>query len=97
MKWLTFLLGSQTDFYSPALLDLSLSSDASICPIFTFPPLRSSDHVVSVSIDFPSYSQLVALFHRIAFDYSRAYWDSLCDYLRDVLWEDIFKLCFCCS
>ena len=88
---------SDCDFYSPALLDLSLSSDASICPIFTFPPLGSSDHVVSVSIDFRSYSQLVALFHRIAFDYSRAYWDSLCDYLRDVLWEDIFKPCFCCS
>ena len=27
---------SDCDFYSPALLHLSLSSDASICPIFTF-------------------------------------------------------------
>ena len=26
------------------------------------------------------------------YDYSRADWDSLCDYLRDVPWEDIFKL-----
>ena len=32
------------------------------------------------------------LFHRIAYDYSRADWDGLCDHLRDVLWEDIFKL-----
>ena len=30
--------------------------------------------------------------HRIAYDYSRADWDGLCDHLRDVLWEDIFKL-----
>ena len=28
----------------------------------------------------------------MAYDYSRADWDGLCDHLRDVLWEDIFKL-----
>ena len=27
------------------------------------------------------------------YDDSRAYWDGLCDHLRDVPWEDIFKLC----
>ena len=32
------------------------------------------------------------LFHRIAYEYSHAYWDGLCDHLRDVPWEDIFKL-----
>ena len=26
----------------------------------------------------------------IAYDYSRADWDNLCDHLRDVSWEDIF-------
>ena len=58
-----------------------------------FPPLRNSDHgVVSVSIDFPSNSQKDALFHYIAYDYSRADWDGLCDHLRDVPWDDIFKL-----
>ena len=31
-------------------------------------------------------------FHRIAYDYSCADWDGLCDHLRDVPWEDIFKL-----
>ena len=31
-------------------------------------------------------------FHRIAYDYSCADWDCLCDHLRDVPWEDIFKL-----
>ena len=58
-----------------------------------FPPLGNSDHVVvSVSIDFPSNSQRDAQFHCIAYDYSRADWDGLCDHLRDVPWEDIFKL-----
>ena len=58
-----------------------------------FPPLGNSDRVVvSVSIDFPSNSQWDALFHRIAYDYSRADWDGLRDHLRDVPWEDIFKL-----
>ena len=32
------------------------------------------------------------LFHRINYDYSRADWDGLNDHLRDVPWEDIFKL-----
>ena len=57
-----------------------------------FPPWGNSDHVVvTVSIDFPSNSQC-ALFYRIACDYSHADWDGLCDHLRDVPWEDIFKL-----
>ena len=33
-----------------------------------------------------------APFHRIAYDFSHADWDRLLDYLRDVPWEDIFKL-----
>ena len=58
-----------------------------------FPPLGNSDRVVvSVSIDFPTNSQRDAPFHRIAYDYSRADWDGLRDHLRDVPWEDIFKL-----
>ena len=81
------------DSHSPALLDLFLSLDASICSTMAFPPLRNSDHVVvSVSIDVPSNSQWDAPFHRIAYDYSRADWNGLCDHLRDVPWEDIFKL-----
>ena len=79
--------------HSPALLDLFLSFDASICSTMAFPPLRNSDHgVVSVSIDFPSYSQQDAPFHCIAYDYSHADWDGRRDHLRDVPWEDIFKL-----
>ena len=48
--------------------------------------------LLSQSIDFLSNSQRDALFHRIAYDYSRADWDGLRDHLRDVPWEDIFKL-----
>ena len=81
------------DSHSLALLDLFISSDASICSTMTFPPLGNSDYlVVSVSIDFPTNSQQDAPFHRIAYDYSCADSDGLCDYLRDVPWEDIFKL-----
>ena len=76
--------------HSPALLDLFISSDANICSTIAFPPLRNFDHVVfSVTIDFPSYSQLDASFQGIAYDYSCADWDGLQDHLRDVLWEDI--------
>ena len=58
-----------------------------------FPPLGNSNNVVvSASIDFPSYSERDTQFHCIAFDYSRADWDGLCDHLRDVPWENIFKL-----
>ena len=71
------------DSHSPALLDFFLSSDASICSTMAFPPLGNYDHVViSVSVDFPSYSQRNALFHGIAYDYSRADWDCLHDHLR---------------
>ena len=33
-----------------------------------------------------------ALFHRVAYGYSRVDWDGLRDHFRDVPWEDIFKL-----
>ena len=79
--------------HSPAVLDLFLSSDASICYTMAFPPLGNSDHVVvSVSIDFPTNLQLDAPFHRIGYDYSCPDWDGLLNHLRDVPWEDIFKL-----
>ena len=81
------------DSHSPALLDLFLFSDANICSTMALPPLRSSDHVVvSVSIDFASNSQWDAPFHCTAYDYFCADWDGLRDHLKDVLWEDIFKL-----
>ena len=61
-RLLTFLLGSQTS-HSPALLDLFISSGTSICSTKASPPLGNSDQaVVSVSIDFPSYSNWDAHF-----------------------------------
>ena len=81
------------DSHSPTLLDLFLSSDASICSTMAFSPLGNSDHVVvSFSIDFPSNSQWDAPFHSIAYDYSRADWDGLRDHLREVPWEYIFSM-----
>ena len=74
-----------TQILDLALLDL-FSSDASICCT------NSNLVVVLVSIDFPSNSQQDALFHGIAYDFSHADWDSLCEHLRHVSWEDIFKL-----
>ena len=58
---------SDCDSHSPVLLDLFLSSDASICSTITFSPSGNSDHVlVSVSIDFLTNSQQDAPFYCIA-------------------------------
>ena len=74
--------------HSPALLDLFLSSDASIGSAIVFPPLRNSDHVVvSVSMDFLSNSKQDPLFHCIACSYYYADRDSHHDHLRDVPWK----------
>ena len=49
------------DSDSPALLDFFLSSDTNICSTMAFPSLGNSDYViVSVSIDFPTNSQVDA-------------------------------------
>ena len=69
------------DSHSPALLDVFLASDASICSTMAFSPFGNSDHVVvSVSIDFPSDSQLDIPFHCTAYGHSRFGWNSLCDH-----------------
>ena len=81
------------DSHSLALLEFFLSSDAIICSTKAFSPLGNFDQVfVSVSIDFPSYSQQDPPFHRIGYDYSRIDWDGVCDHLRNLPSEDIFKL-----
>ena len=85
---------SDCDSCSPALLDLFISSDASVCSTITLPPLRNSDHaVVSVSIDFLSDPNIDTSFHYTAYDYSLADWGGCHDYLRDVPWKETFKLC----
>ena len=42
------------DSHNAALLDLFLTSDASICSAMAFPPLGSSDHVVVSVADWDS-------------------------------------------
>ena len=69
------------DPHSPALLDLFLSSDASIFSTMAFPSLGNSDHFIDlVSIEFPTNSQRDGPFHCIAYNYSRADWDGLYDH-----------------
>ena len=81
-----------SDSQSPALLDLFLSSDASICFTMAFPQLGNYDHVVvSVSVEFLINSKGDAPFHRIPYDYSCDDWDGLHDHLRYVPWEDVFN------
>ena len=83
VKFPTWIPGCDSD--GPALLDLFLSSNASICSTMAFPPLGNSNHVVvSVSIDVPSYAQRNVPFHRISYEYSCADWDDFHDHLRDV-------------
>ena len=53
LRWLTFATRNpDCDSHSPALLDLSISSDASIYSTMAFHSLGNSDVVNSVSIDF---------------------------------------------
>ena len=56
-----------------------------------FPLLGKSDHVV-LWVSILTKSKQDTQFHRIACDYSHADWDGPLDNLRDVPWEDIFKL-----
>ena len=93
-RWSTFVLGSMTVILKVLLLWICLFLLMLVFVLTTaFPPFGNSDHVVvSVSIDFPINSKRNALSHCIAYDYSCADWDGLCNHLRDVSWEDIFKL-----
>ena len=80
------------DSHSPALLDLFLSSDASICSAMASPRLENwscfclSFHWLSSKL------KTGCLFHCVAYDYILADWYGLCDHLKDVPREDIFKL-----
>ena len=93
LRWLAFLLGSLTLILTVLLFSIYFFLLTLVFLLMAFPPLGNSDHViVSVSIDFQINSKRDALFHCITYDYSRADWDGLCDHLRDIPWEDIFKL-----
>ena len=53
-----------------------------------------STHFTSLSVllVFPLSITFFLVIHGLWFNYSRADWDGLRDHLRDVPWEDIFKL-----
>ena len=81
------------DSHGPALFDLFIFSDPSVCSTVAFSPLENFDHVVvSVFIYFPSNTKRNAPFHCAVYDYFPSDWDSLRDYLRDVPWSCIFNL-----
>ena len=86
---LTLLLRSLTVTFTILLFYISFFLDTTICSIMTFPSLENSDHV---SLFPQSFRQTRNGMHRfIAYDYSRADWNSLRNHLRDVPWKDIFK------
>ena len=91
LRWLTFLLGSQTLVVLLFWIYLFL-----LTLVFVLQWLSLHWEILIMLLsqlpDFPSNSQRDAPFPRIAYDYSRADWDGLCDHLRDVPWEGIFRL-----
>ena len=89
LRWLSFLLGSQTVIL---LLDLSLSSDTSIFFYNGFPSIgkfwscRLSFHWLSIKFKTGCPVSLHSLWLFLCW----LGWS--CDHLRDVPWKDIFKL-----
>ena len=84
MTLLTFLLGSLTVTLTVLLFLIYLFIYllfASIYSAVTFPTVS-----VSVSNDFPSYSQQDVPFYCIVYNYYRANWDGLRDHLRYAPW-----------
>ena len=84
---------SNCDSHSPALLDLFISSEL----VFVLQWLSLHwEILIMLSSQFPSNFHHIhngmPMFHCVAYDYSLVDWDGLRDHLRDVTWEDIFKL-----
>ena len=80
------------DSHSPALLNLFL-----LMLVFVLQWLSLHWEILIMlffqfQIDFPGNWKQDALFHLIARDYYCTDWGGLYDHLRDVPWEDIFKL-----
>ena len=93
LRWIAVLLGSLTVTLTVLLFWTYLF----LLILYFFLQLLSAHWeiwivIVSVSIDFPSNPKVDALFYCTAHDYSRADWDDLCDHLRNIPSEVIFKL-----
>ena len=100
LRWLTFLLESQTVILIVLLFWVSFF--LSLTQVFVLQWLSLHWELLimllsQVPLTFtmetlPSNSQWDAWLHCIVYDYSCADWDGLHDHLRDNPWEDIFKL-----
>ena len=92
IRGLAFLLRSLSKTLvtlGPALLNLFFS-DASIC--FTAFLSLGNQILCQFLLSFPSNTRGLVPFHRKDCQYFRVDWDGLCNNLRGVLWEDIFRL-----
>ena len=84
---------ARRDDQNPSLLDLFLSSNPNICKVSGSSPLGKSDHaVVDVEINLNISAANDSPYHRTLYSFHRGDWDSFRDFLRDMPWNDIFKL-----
>ena len=90
-RWLTFLLRFQTVIFI-VLPFWIYSFLLMLVFVLQWLPLHILTLLSQFPLNFPQNSQWDAPFHCIAYDYFHADWEGLLDYLRDVPWEDIFKL-----
>ena len=91
LRWLTFLLGSQTVILTVLLFWIYFVL-LMLVFVLQWLPLHWEILIMLLS-QFPlTFHQQDAPFHCIAYDYSHTDWDSLLDYLRDAPWQDIVKL-----
>ena len=95
LRWLEFLLGSQTVILIVLLFWISFFL-LTIVFVLQWVSLQREILIMLLS-QFPlAFRQIqhgMPCFMGIAYDYYCADWDGLCDHLRDIPWEDIFKLC----
>ena len=92
LRWLTFPLGSQTVILIVLLFGISFFLQTLV---FVLQWLSFHWEIAIMLLSqFPLTLQLIhnRMPHHIAYDYFRGNWDGLCDNLKDVPWEEIFKL-----
>ena len=90
LRWLTFLLGSQTVILIALLIWIYFFL---LTLVFVLQWLSLHLEILIMLLSqFPTDSEWDAPFHHIAYDYSGADWDGLRDHLIDVPWEDVFKI-----
>ena len=92
LRWLTFLLRSQTVILTALLFWIYLFL-LTLVFVLQWLPLHWEILIMLLSQFLLTFYQIHnKISYLIAYDYSCADWDGLCDHLRDVPWVDIFKL-----